>query len=149
DYMILEVNGTAVDHTTLGIPNPGAELRVATAGVGRNPTYSAVLLDAGWRTGTLNLAPYAGTNATIRFTMRFYSNDDQHKSWVKLDDIEWSRQTATITNTAVQAFGVNVTAPNDTGVTTPSVYQVAQTLTIRAQAQATTSAVRADVINPS
>jgi hypothetical protein len=148
DYMILDVNGTAVDHTTLGIANPGAELRIATAGVGRNPTYSAVLLDAGWRTMTLNLAPWAGTSPTIRLTMRFYQNDDVHKSWVKLDDVEWSRQTATITNANAQAFGVNVTAPNDTGVTTPSVYQVAQTLVIRAQVQATTSAVRADVINP-
>ena len=49
----------------------------------------------------------------------------------------------------MQAFGANVTAPNDTGATTPSQYQVAQTLTIRAAVQATTSAVRADVINPS
>ncbi|HKC49597.1 MAG TPA: choice-of-anchor X domain-containing protein [Myxococcota bacterium] len=148
DYMVLDVNGTAVNHTTLGIANPGAELRIAADGVGRSPTYSATILDAGWRTMTLNLAAYAGTNATIRFTMQFYSNDDIHKSWVKLDDIEWSRQTATITNANVQAFGVNITAPNDTGVTTPSVYQVAQTLLIRAQAQATTSAMRADVVNP-
>lgn len=148
DYMILDVNGTAVNHTTLGIANPGAELRIAAAGVGRNPAYSAVLLDAGWRTMTLNLAPYAGTNATIRVTMRFYDQDDIHRSWTKLDDIEWSRQTASITNANVQAFGVNITAPNDTGITTPSVYQVAQVLTIRATVQATTSAVRADVINP-
>jgi hypothetical protein len=51
----------------------------------------------------------------------------------------------------VQAFGVNITAPNDTATTTPSVYQVAQTLTIRAQVQATTVAggVTADLINPS
>jgi hypothetical protein len=149
DYMVLDVNGTAVDHTTLGIANPAADLRIAANGVGRNPAYSAVLLDAGWRTATLNLAPYAGTNITIRFTMQFYANDDIHRSWVKLDDIEWSRQTSTITNANVQAFGVNITAPNDTGVTTPSVYQVAQTLVIRAQVQATTTAVRADVINPS
>jgi uncharacterized repeat protein (TIGR01451 family) len=148
DYMVMDVNGTVVNHTLLGISNPGGELRIAADGVGRNPTYSAVLLDAGWRTGTLSLAPYAGTTITVRFTMQFYANDDIHKSWVKLDDIEWARQTATITNTNVQAFGVNITAPNDTGVTTPSVYQVAQTLVIRAQAQATTSAMRADVINP-
>ena len=148
DYMIVDVNGTAVNHTTLGIANPGGELRIATAGIGRNPTYSAVLLDAGWRTATLDLAPYAGSTITVRFTMRFYANDDVHKSWVKLDDVEWSRQTATITNSAVQAFGVNITAPNDTAVTTPSVYQDGQTLVIRAQVQATTSAVRADVINP-
>ncbi len=148
DYLVVDVNNTVVNHTTLGIANPGAELRIAADGVGRNPTYSAVLLDAGWRTITLNLAAYAGTSPTIRFTMRFYNNDDIHKSWVKLDDIEWSQQTATITNTNAQAFGVNVTAPNDTGVTTPSVYQVGQRITIRAQVQATTSAVRADVINP-
>lgn len=148
DYLVVDVNNTVVNHTTLGIANPGAELRIATDGVGRSPTYSAVLLDAGWRTMTLNLAPYAGTSPTIRFTMRFYANDDIHKSWVKLDDIEWSRQTATITNSNAQAFGANITAPNDTAVTTPSVYQVAQTLVIRAQVQATTSAVRADVIDP-
>ncbi|MEX2207002.1 MAG: choice-of-anchor X domain-containing protein [Myxococcota bacterium] len=149
DYMILDVGGTAVNHTTLGIANPLADLSIQTFGVGRNPTYGPVLLDAGWRTATLNLTPYAGTTVTLRFTMRFYGSDDLYKSWVKLDDVEWSRQTATITSTLVQAFGANVTAPNDTGVTTASIYQVSQTLTIRAVVQATTSAVRADVINPS
>lgn len=148
DYMILDVGGTAVNHTTLGIANPVADLSIQTFGLGRNPTYGPVLLDAGWRTATLNLAPYAGTTVTLRFSMRFYT-DDLYKSWVKLDDVEWSRQTATITNTLVQAFGANVTAPNDTGVTTASIYQVAQTLTIRALVQATTTAVRADVVNPS
>jgi uncharacterized repeat protein (TIGR01451 family) len=148
DYMTLDVGGTLINHTTLGIANPGAELNIQTYGVGRNPTYGPVLLDAGWRTATLNLAPYAGTTVTLRFTMRFYGSDDQYKSWVKLDDVEWARQNATVTSTLVEAFGANVTAPNDTGVTTASIYQVAQTLTIRAVVQATTTAVRADVINP-
>jgi hypothetical protein len=148
DYMTLDVGGTLVNHTALGIANPGAELNIQTFGLGRNPTYGPVLLEAGWRTATLNLTPYAGTTVTLRFSMRFYNNDDQYKSWVKLDDVEWARQNATITNTLVEAFGANVTAPNDTGVTTPSIYQASQTLTIRAVVQATTTAVRADVINP-
>jgi len=148
DYLIVDVGGTAVNHTTLGIANPLADLNLQTYGLGRNPTYGPTLLDAGWRTATLNLAPYAGTTINLRFSMRFYGSDDLYKSWVKLDDAEWSRQDATITSTLVQAFGANITAPNDTGVTTPSVYQVSQPLTIRAVVQATTSAVRADVINP-
>ncbi len=148
DYMILDVGGVAVNHTTLGIANPLADLNIQAFGVGRNPAFGPVLLDAGWRTATLNLAPYAGTTVTLRFSMRFYNNDDLYKSWVKLDDVEWARQNATITSTLVEAFGANVTAPNDTAVTTASIYQVAQTLTIRAVVQATTTAVRADLINP-
>ena len=99
-----------------------------------------------WWTLTSSLAAYAGQTITLRISS---SHTNQYRSWFHVDDVEWSRQTATITNANVQAFGVNVTAPNDTAVTTPSQYQVAQTLTIRAQSQATTSAVRADVINPS
>ncbi|MFI5315424.1 MAG: choice-of-anchor X domain-containing protein [Myxococcota bacterium] len=148
DYLIIDVNGTAVDHTTLGIANPAGDLRIVAGGIGRNPGFSANILDAGWRTATLSLAPYAGTTITLRYTMRFYT-DNQYKSWVKLDDVEWSRQNATITNSQVQAFGANITAPNDTAVTTASSYQTGQTLVIRAAVQATTSAVRADVINPS
>ena len=147
DYMTLDVGGTLVNHTTLGIPNPLANLNIQTFGLGRNPAFGPVLFDAGWRQASLNLAPYAGTTVTLRFSMRFYNNDDQYKSWVKLDDVEWSRQNATITNALVEAFGANVTAPNDTGVTTASSYQASQRLSIRALVQATTSAVRADVIN--
>ena len=99
-----------------------------------------------WWTLTSSLAGYAGQTITLRIST---SHTNQYHTWFHIDDVEWSRQTATITNANVQAFGVNVTAPNDTAVTTPSQYQVAQTLTIRAQVQATTSAVRADVINPS
>jgi uncharacterized repeat protein (TIGR01451 family) len=98
-----------------------------------------------WWTLTSSLAAYAGQTITLRISA---SHTNQYRSWFHIDDVEWSRQTATITNANVQAFGVNVTAPNDTAVTTPSQYQVAQTLTIRAQSQATASAVRADVINP-
>src|SRR5262249_24962151 len=101
-----------------------------------------------WFTLTSSLAAYAGTTVTLRISS---NHTNQYRSWFSLDDVEWSLQTATITNTQVQAFGVNVTAPNDTAVTTPSQYQVAQVLSIRAAVQATTiaSGVTADVINPS
>jgi uncharacterized repeat protein (TIGR01451 family) len=148
DYMTLDVGGVLVNHTTLGISNPLADLNIQAFGVGRNPAYGPVLLDAGWRQASLNLAPYAGTTVTLRLTMRFYNNDDLYKSWVKLDDFEWSRQNAAITNTLVEALGVNITTPNDTGVAAASIYQLSQRLTIRAVVQATTTAVRADVINP-
>ncbi|HTO55214.1 MAG TPA: choice-of-anchor X domain-containing protein [Myxococcota bacterium] len=148
DYMILDVNGTAVNHTALGITNPANDLSIQTFGIGRNPTYSATILDAGWRTATLSLAPYAGTTITIRFTMRSYT-DNIHKTWVYLDDVEWSKQTATVTAAQAQAFGVNITLPNDTSVSAPTVYQVQQTLSIRAQVNVSSSTVRADVINPS
>ncbi len=149
DWMTIDVGGTLVNHTTLGIANPGGLLSIRTNGVGRNPAYGSNLIDAGWQTATLNLAPYAGTTITLRITMRFYSNDDQYKSWVMLDDAEWSRQNASIGNAGVEAFGANITAPNDTATTTASNYQASQTLVIRAVVQATTSAVRADVIDPS
>ena len=65
--------------------------------------------------------------------MRFFNNDDQYKSWVKLDDVEWARQNATITNTA----GRGVRRERDRAERhrpspRASIYQVAQTLTIRA-----------------
>ena len=99
-----------------------------------------------WWTLTSSLAAYAGQTITLRIST---SHTNVYRSWFHIDDVEWSRQTATITNGNVQAFGANVTAPNDTSSTTASQYQVSQTLAIRAQVQATTSAVRADVVNPS
>ena len=99
-----------------------------------------------WWTLTSSLAAYAGQTITLRISS---SHTNVYHSWFSLDDVEWSRQTATITNANVQAFGANVTAPNDTATSTASQVQVGQTISIRAQVQATTSAVRADVVNPS
>src|SRR5262249_40881333 len=99
-----------------------------------------------WFTLTSSLAGFAGTTVTLRITS---SHTNAFRTWFPIDDGEWSRQTATITAAQAEAFGANITVPNDTGVTTPSVYQLAQTLSIRATIQASTSAVRADVINPS
>jgi uncharacterized repeat protein (TIGR01451 family) len=99
-----------------------------------------------WFTVNQSLAAFAGTTITLRITS---NHTNAYRSWFSVDDVEWSRQTATITAAQAEAFGANITLPNDTSVTTPSVYQVAQTLSIRATIQATTSAVRADVINPS
>ncbi|HTO06407.1 MAG TPA: choice-of-anchor X domain-containing protein [Myxococcota bacterium] len=101
-----------------------------------------------WFTLSSSLATYAGTTVTLRISS---NHTNQYRSWFSIDDVEWSLQTATVTASQVQAFGVNVTAPNDTAVSSASQYQVGQVLTIRAAVQATTIAngVTADVINPS
>jgi hypothetical protein len=156
------VGPTAGNYTTLPFsPNLGGNIASGTrSGYGQYNGFdtdtngnhrSGMAVARGsetWFTLTSSLAAYAGTTVTLRITS---NHTNQYRSWFSIDDVEWSLQTATITNTQVQAFGANVTAPNDTAVTTPSTYQVAQVLTIRAVVQATTVAngVTADVINPS
>lgn len=95
DYFHLDVNGTPVNHTTLGINNTGNPLRIEAGGVGRRNQYSAALVDAGWKLATLNLAPYAGSNIAIMFTTDFFT-DAGYRTWVKLDDVEWSIVNATL-----------------------------------------------------
>lgn len=95
DYFKLRVNGAVVNHTSLGINNGANILRIAAGGVGRLNQYSPVLVDSGWKLATLNLAPYAGTNITIMFTSDSFT-DNGYRTWVKLDDIEWSIRSATL-----------------------------------------------------
>lgn len=95
DYFKLRVNGAVVNHTNLGINNAGNPLRIAAGGIGRRNQYSSALVDAGWKRATLNLNAYAGSNITIMFTTDFF-NDAGYRTWVKLDDIEWSIRTATL-----------------------------------------------------
>lgn len=99
-----------------------------------------------WLTLTSSLAAYAGQTIILRISS---SHTNQYRTWFSIDDVEWSRQTAAITASDVQAFGANVTAPNDTAAGSASQYRVAQVLALRAQVQAAASAVRADVVNPS
>ena len=70
-------------------------LRISNTGFGRNGGFSAVLIDAGWRQATLNLSAYAGSNITIKFTADFFT-DNVYRTWIKLDDVEWSVVPATI-----------------------------------------------------
>ena len=95
DFFQLQVNNVAVDHTQLGIANTGNHLTLQTAGIGRRNQYSVSLVDAGWQQATLNLSPYANQAITISFVTNF-ATDNIYRSWVKLDDIEWSIATASL-----------------------------------------------------
>jgi hypothetical protein len=79
-----------------------------------------------WFTVTQSLAAYAGQ--TIRFRVRFTA-DANDKTWVHLDDVEWSVVSATL-GTA-ESFGVNVTTPIAT-----TTYTLGQNLLIRATVDA-------------
>ena len=62
DWVIVSVNGTAVNHTALGISNTTTPQLVIEAGrFGRN-AYNTTYLDHGWKQATLNLSAYAGTH---------------------------------------------------------------------------------------
>ena len=95
DHVNVSVNGTLINHTGLGIANPGNLLRISNTGFGRRNGFSASLIDAGWQQATLNLAPYAGTNINFEVTADSFT-DNGYRSWVKLDDFEWSIRTATL-----------------------------------------------------
>ena len=145
DWIIVSVNGTAVNHTALGINNTTAPQLVIDAGrIGRN-AYSTTYLDHGWKQATLNLSAYAGTTINFRIESKHSSADNDYRSWVKLDDVVWSAQTATLGTP--QGFGANVVSPNDTAVGAASTLTAGQRLLIRAQLDATVSAVTADLYN--
>lgn len=95
-----------------------------------------------WFTRTVSLAAYAGQTITLRFTSR---HTTLYKSWIHIDDIEWSRVDATLGTP--QGFGVNITAPSDTAVTTASIYSAGQILLIQAVVDASATSVTADVVN--
>jgi uncharacterized repeat protein (TIGR01451 family) len=145
DWVIVSVNGTAVDHTALGINNTTTPaLVIETTRFGRN-AYSTTYLDHGWKQATLNLAAYAGTTINFRIETRHYASDNDYRTWIKLDDVAWSTQTATLGTP--QGFGANITMPNDTTVAAASTLTVGQRIVIRAQIDAAVATVTADLYN--
>jgi uncharacterized repeat protein (TIGR01451 family) len=143
DWVVFYVNGTAVNHTALGINNtPNPQLRIDTNRLGRNG-YSATYLDHGWKQATLNLAAYAGTTINFRIEARYSSADNGYRSWLKVDDVAWSVQTGTLGQP--QGFGANIERPNDTAVTAASVLTAGQPVSLRVRVDATVSSVRADI----
>jgi uncharacterized repeat protein (TIGR01451 family) len=99
-----------------------------------------------WFTQTASLASYAGQTITLRVTS---SHTTQYKTWLHVDNVEWSVVAGTLGTP--QAFGANITAPNDTAVTSITVYAVGNVLVIRALVDAAptavTNPVTADVSN--
>lgn len=59
-----------------------------------------------WWTVTQNLTAFAGQTITLRFTT---VNTTLFKTWVHIDDVEWSVITPTVGNP--EAFGVRITSP--------------------------------------
>lgn len=70
-------------------------------------------LDAGWSLATLNLASYAGTSITVEFASVF-SGDDVYRTWVKLDDVEWSVKSATLGTP--QKYGPSLTLSKSSSI---------------------------------
>ena len=101
DLFQISINNTIIDHTQLNIANTNNALVINTTGIGRRNQYSAYLVDAGWQQGSLNLAPYAGQTITVSFNTTFAA-DNIFRSWIKLDDIEWSIVTATLGSAEMQ-----------------------------------------------
>jgi len=99
-----------------------------------------------WFTRTVSLAAFAGQTVTLRFTS---NHTTVERSWMHVDDIEWSVITPVL-GTA-EAFGINISTPNDTAVTTASSYNINDTLGIRVSVDADPTGsgnpVTADVID--
>jgi uncharacterized repeat protein (TIGR01451 family) len=93
-----------------------------------------------WFTRTVSLASYAGQTITLRITS---SHTTLFKSWFHIDDVEWSVVAGTLGTP--QAFGVNITAPNDTAVGAPTSYLAGSRLSIRAVVDAAPASVTANV----
>ena len=145
DWVIVSVNGTAVNHTALGISNATTPTLTIEAGrIGRTD-YSTTYLDHGWKQATLNLSAYAGTTVNFRIETKHSSSDNDYRSWVKFDDVVWSLQTATLGSP--QGFGANVISPNDTAAGSPSSLTAGQKVLIRAQLDAAVSSATADLYN--
>ena len=88
DFFQITVNNASINHTGLNISN--GELKIGQIGIGRKNQYSASLVDAGWERARLNLSSYANQTITISFNTNFFKGDNSYRSWIKLDDVEWS-----------------------------------------------------------
>lgn len=84
-----------INHTSLGINNTGGTLTINTNAIGRSSGFGSSLVDAGWKLATFDLSPFAGTTLSFRFTTNS-ATDNVYRSWVKIDDVEWSIATATL-----------------------------------------------------
>ncbi|MEZ5552765.1 MAG: hypothetical protein R3E82_17925 [Pseudomonadales bacterium] len=147
DWVTFNVNGSPVNHTALGIVNTGSPtLIIETGRLGRN-NYGSSILDFGWKRARLNLSAYAGTTINFRIETWHSASDNSYRSWVKVDDVQWSRQNATLG--AAQAFGANLISPADTGAGPATQYSSGQTLSLRTIADARATAVTADLYDNS
>jgi len=77
-------------------PNPG--------------TSYGTFADSGWLSFSYDLSAYSGTTVRVYFRLHTFS-DDWYKTWAYIDHITWANLTATVQDSMVEGFGVNVTEP--------------------------------------
>lgn len=142
DWFEFSVNGATVNHNALGIDNTTTPTLVINNNRLGRSGYGGIR-DHGWKRAQLDLTPYAGTTINFRVQSRHSNADNSYRAWLKLDDVVWSIQIATLG--AVEAFGANITTPNDTSVVAASEYQQGATLAIQATVDVDVNAVTADV----
>lgn len=102
-----------------------------------------------WFTVSADLSPFANQSLTLRIETR---NSTAYKSWFHIDDVEWSVVNVALDPMQAQAYGINITAPNDTASGPATVYNAGDTLVIRVQVDALPAAapdaVTAELIDP-
>ncbi len=91
DWFRLYLAGTLIDHRNIGLGNG---LVVERTRFGRN-SFDTGLIDFGWQNATIDLSGYAGSTIDFRIEARFSRSDNSYRSWIKIDDVEWSVQVAT------------------------------------------------------
>jgi len=143
DWFEFSVNGANIDHTNLGINNvPAPQLTIDTSRLGRNG-YGTTLRDHGWKRAQLNLQPYQGSTIAFRIASRHSSSDNSYRTWIKVDDVVWSLQVAGLG--VPEAFGANISLPNDTSVSTASELNFGDTLSLQVDVDASVTGVTANI----
>ena len=87
DYIVMSINGQAIDHTQLSISN--SKITVQSDKYGKSQGYSTTVVDSGWTKASLSLASYSGNNITVRIS-HYFAGDNSYRSWELIDDFEWS-----------------------------------------------------------
>jgi len=145
DWFALYVDGATIDQRDLGIGGGFPNLRVDNDRFGRRG-YGGSVLDYGWRRAELDLSPYAGQTINLRFESRHAAADNAYRAWMKLDDVSWSEQPATLG--PVEGFGANLVDPADTAVTAATRYVAGQTLSLALVVDAAPDSVTVDLYDP-
>jgi hypothetical protein len=143
-WFALLVDGQPVDQTSLGISNTGpAANRLIITPTQIGPNGYGTYRDYGWRQATLDLSAYAGTTIEVRFQTRHHI-DNQYRLWVKLNDVRWSEQQASLGDP--EGYGLALLVPEDTDA--GRIIVPGQQLAIRVQLDAEAQSVFADLLDP-
>ena len=93
DWFAMYVDGALIDHRNIGL---GANNLVVERNRFGRSSYGSGVIDYGWQNASIDLSTFAGRSVAFRVEARFSSVDNGYRSWVKIDDVEWSVQAATL-----------------------------------------------------